>query len=107
MNFLMQPVGLSHFLVLSAVLFTLGVLGVVLRRRNVLVVLLAIELMFLAANINFVAFAAFGHNLAGQVFAMMALTIAAAEVAVGLAILVVVYRNRGLIEVDAMRSLKG
>jgi NADH-quinone oxidoreductase subunit K len=107
MSIFIGPVGLNHFLVLAAVLFTIGAVGVFIRRRNALVILLSIELMLLAANINFIAFAAFARDLAGQVFAMMVLTVAAAEIAVGLAILVITFRNRGSIAVDDISTLKG
>jgi NADH-quinone oxidoreductase subunit K len=107
MSGLAGPVGLNHFLFLSAVVFAIGVLGVFIHRRNVLVILLSIELMLLAANINFVAFSAFLRDLGGQAFAMIVLTVAAAEIAIGLAILVVTFRNRGSIAVDAISDLKG
>ena len=107
MSELAGPIGLNHFLVLAAALFTIGALGVFIHRRNVLVILLSIELMLLAVNINFVAFSAFLHDLGGQAFAMIVLTVAAAEIAIGVAILVVTFRNRGSIAVDDVSELKG
>ncbi|NTU77775.1 MAG: NADH-quinone oxidoreductase subunit NuoK [Alphaproteobacteria bacterium] len=100
-------IGLGHYLVLAAILFTIGVLGLFLNRRNVIVILMAIELMLLAVNINFVAFSAFRHDLIGQIFSMFILTVAAAETAIGLAILVVYFRNRGSIAVEDVPVLKG
>ena len=85
---MMMPITLHHYLVVAAIVFTIGVLGIFLNRRNVIVLLMAIELILLAVNINFVAFASFQHNLVGQVFTMIVLTVAAAEAAIGLAILV-------------------
>ncbi|MDR3425410.1 MAG: NADH-quinone oxidoreductase subunit NuoK [Alphaproteobacteria bacterium] len=102
-----MPIGLSHFLVVAAILFTVGVVGVVINRRNILVVLMAIELMLLAVNINFVAFSVYQHNLIGQVFTLFVLAIAAAETAVGLAILVVYFRNRGDIATGRANLMKG
>lgn len=107
MSFLAQPLTLNHFLFLAAVLFSIGALGVFIRRKNVLVILMAIELMLLAANINFAAFSAFLRDLGGQAFAMIVLTVAAAEIAIGLAILVITFRNRGSIAVEDIRALKG
>lgn len=98
---------LSHYLVLSAILFTLGVFGIFLNRRNVIIILMSIELLLLAINLNFVAFSAYLGDLVGQVFAMFILTVAAAEVAIGLAIVVVYFRNRGSIEVEEIRLLRG
>ncbi|MDD3029004.1 MAG: NADH-quinone oxidoreductase subunit NuoK [Alphaproteobacteria bacterium] len=102
-----MTIGLSHFLVVSAVLFVIGVTGIILNRRNLLVLLMAIELVLLSANINFVAFSVFQHNLIGQVFTIMVLTVAAAETAIGLAILVIYFRNRGDIAVENATLLKG
>ncbi|MFA4994838.1 MAG: NADH-quinone oxidoreductase subunit NuoK [Bdellovibrionales bacterium] len=102
-----MTVGLPHFLVVAALLFTIGVMGIFFNRRNIIVILMAIELMLLAVNINFVAFSVFQHNLTGQVFALFVLTVAAAEAAIGLAILVVYFRNRGNIAVDHANLLKG
>ena len=103
----MFEIGLSHYLTVAAILFTLGIFGIFLNRKNVIVILMSIELMLLAVNINFVAFSAFLHDLVGQVFAMFVLTVAAAEAAIGLAILVVYYRNRGTIEVEDINMMKG
>lgn len=102
-----MEIGLFHYLSLAAMLFTIGVFGIFLNRRNVIVILMSIELMLLAVNINFVAFSAFSGDLAGQVFTMFILTVAAAEAAIGLAILVVFFRNRGSIAVEDIASLKG
>ena len=102
-----MTIGLPHFLVLAAILFTIGVIGIFVNRRNIIVILMAIELMLLAVNINFVAFSVYQHNLIGQVFAMMVLTVAAAEAAIGLAILVVYFRNRGDIAVEGVNMMKG
>ena len=103
----MMTVGLPHYLTVAAILFTIGVLGIFINRRNVIVILMSIELMLLAVNINFVAFSAFQHNMVGQVFTMIVLTVAAAESAIGLAILVVYFRNRGNIAVEAANMMKG
>jgi NADH-quinone oxidoreductase subunit K len=100
-------VTLPHYLVLAGLLFTIGVFGIFLNRKNVIVILMSIELMLLAVNINFVAFSAFLHDLAGQVFVMFTLTVAAAEAAIGLAILVTFFRNKGSIAVDDIAELKG
>ena len=100
-------VGLGHFLAVAAVLFTLGIFGIFLNRRNVIVILMSIELMLLAVNINLVAFSAYLGDLGGQAFAMFILTVAAAEAAIGLAILVVYFRNRGSIAVEDINVMKG
>jgi NADH-quinone oxidoreductase subunit K len=100
-------IGLQHYLVVSAVLFVMGVLGIFLNRKNVIVILMAIELILLAVNINLVAFSAYLHDLVGQVFAMFVLTVAAGEAAIGLAILVIYFRNRGTIAVDDVDRLRG
>ena len=100
-------IGLGHYLAVGAILFVLGVLGIFLNRKNVIVILMAIELILLAVNINLVAFSAFLHDMTGQVFAMFVLTVAAAEAAIGLAILVIYYRNRGTIAVDDINQMKG
>jgi len=100
-------VGLSQYLAVAAVLFTIGVFGIFVNRRNVIVILMAIELILLAVNINLVAFSVFLHDVVGQVFAMFVLTVAAAEAAVGLAILVTFFRNRGDIAVDEANMMKG
>lgn len=102
-----MEIGLSHYLTLAAIVFTLGVFGIFLNRKNVIVILMSIELMLLAVNINFVAFSTFLHDLTGQVFSMFILTVAAAEAAIGLAILVVFFRTKGSIAVEDISSLKG
>lgn len=98
---------ISHFLVLGAVLFSLAVAGIFMNRKNLIVLLMSIELMLLAVNINFVAFSFYLGDIAGQVFVFFILTVAAAEAAIGLAILVVVFRNRGTINVQDLNELKG
>ena len=100
-------IGIEHYIVVSSILFVLGVLGIFLNRKNVIVILMAIELILLAVNINFVAFSAFLHDLVGQVFAMFVLTVAAAEAAIGLAILVTYFRGRGSIAVDDVNRMRG
>src|SRR5580692_8623270 len=102
-----MTIGLPSFLAVAAILFTIGVFGIFINRRNVIVILMSIELMLLAVNINFVAFSVFQHNLIGQVFSMIVLTVAAAEAAIGLAILVVYFRNRGNIAVEGANMMKG
>ncbi|MGB3389572.1 MAG: NADH-quinone oxidoreductase subunit NuoK [Pseudaminobacter sp.] len=102
-----MEVGIAHYLTVSAILFTVGVFGIFLNRRNVIVMLMSIELILLAVNINFVAFSAVLGDLAGQVFALFVLTVAAAEAAIGLAILVVFFRNRGTIAADDVNMMKG
>ena len=102
-----MPVPLGHYLTVAAILFTLGIFGIFLNRKNVIVILMSIELMLLAINLNFVAFSAYLGDLAGQVFTMFILTVAAAEAAIGLAILVVYFRNRGSIQVDDVNLMKG
>ena len=103
----MFEIGLAHYLTVAAILFTLGIFGIFLNRKNVIVILMSVELMLLAVNINFIAFSAFLHDLVGQVFAMFVLTVAAAEAAIGLAILVVYFRNRSTIAVEDINSMKG
>jgi NADH-quinone oxidoreductase subunit K len=103
----MLDIGLAHYLTVAAILFTLGIFGIFLNRRNVIIILMSVELILLAVNINFVAFSAHLGDLAGQVFAMFVLTVAAAEAAIGLAILVVYFRNRGSIAVDDINLMKG
>ncbi len=103
----MPPIDLGHFLTLSAILLTLGIFGIFLNRKNVIVILMSVELMLLAVNLNLVAFSAFLHDLVGQVFAMFILTVAAAEAAIGLAIVVVYFRNRGSIAVEDITTMKG
>lgn len=102
-----MTIGLGHYLVLSALLFTVGVFGIILNRRNLIVVLMSVELILLAVNLNFVAFSHFLGDLKGQIFALFVLTVAAAETAIGLAILVVYFRNRRTIAVEDATSLKG
>ncbi len=103
----MFEIGLSHYLTVAAILFTLGVFGIFLNRKNLIVILMSIELILLSVNINFVAFSSFLGDLVGQVFTMFVLTVAAAEAAIGLAILVVFFRNRGSIAVDDINAMKG
>ena len=103
----MLEIGLAHYLTVAAILFTLGIFGIFLNRRNVIIILMSVELILLAVNINFVAFSAHLGDLAGQVFAMFVLTVAAAEAAIGRAILVVYFRNRGSIAVDDINLMKG
>ena len=102
-----MDITLGHFLTVAAILFTFGVFGIFLNRKNVIVILMSIELMLLAVNINIVAFSAFLNDLMGQVFALFVLTVAAAEAAIGLAILVVYFRNRGTIAVEDINLMKG
>ena len=100
-------IGLAHYLTVGAILFVLGVLGIFINRKNIIVILMAIELILLSVNINLVAFSAFLGDMVGQVFAMFVLTVAAAEAAIGLAILVIYFRNRGTIAVDDINQMKG
>ncbi len=102
-----MTIGLGHYLAVAAVLFTMGILGIFLNRKNVIVILMCVELMLLAVNINLVAFSVFQGNIVGQIFAMLVLTVAAAEAAIGLAILVVYFRNRGTIAVEDINAMKG
>ena len=99
--------GLTNYLTVAAILFTIGVFGIFLNRKNVIIILMSIELILLAVNINFVAFSAYLRDLVGQVFALFVLTVAAAEAAIGLAILVVYFRNRGTIAVEDVNLMKG
>src|SRR5580704_8856638 len=101
-----MAIGLSNYLTVAAILFTIGVLGIFLNRKNVIVILMSIELILLSVNLNFVAFSSFLGDLVGQVFALFVLTVAAAEAAIGLAILVVYYRNRGSIAVEDVDLMK-
>ena len=103
----MLEIGLAHYLTLAAILFTLGVFGIFLNRKNVIIILMSIELILLAININLVAFSSHLGDLVGQVFALLVLTVAAGEAAIGLAILVVYFRNRGSIAVEDIRMMKG
>ena len=100
-------IGLSHYLTVAAILFTLGVLGIFVNRKNVIVILMSIELILLAVNINLVAFSTHLNDITGQIFALFVLTVAAAEAAIGLAILVVFFRNRGSIAVEDVNMMKG
>jgi NADH-quinone oxidoreductase subunit K len=102
-----MTIGLGHFLTVAAILFTLGVLGIFLNRKNVIIILMSIELILLAVNINLVAFSTHLGDIVGQVFALFVLTVAAAEAAIGLAILVVFYRNRGSIAVEDINMMRG
>ena len=103
----MIQIGLGHYLTLSAIIFTIGIVGVFMNRKNIIIILMSIELILLAVNINLVSFSIYLQNLAGQVFTMFILTVAAAEAAVGLAIIVIYYKNKGSINVDQINSLKG
>lgn len=100
-------IGLAHYLTLSAILFTIGVFGIFLNRKNVIIILMSIEMILLAVNINLVAFSVYLNDLVGQIFTMFILTVAAAEAAIGLAILVVYFRNRGTIAVEDINMMKG
>jgi NADH-quinone oxidoreductase subunit K len=102
-----MPIGLAHYLTVAAILFTLGIFGIFLNRKNVIIIMMSIELMLLAVNINFVAFSVVLNDLVGQVFAMFVLTVAAAEAAIGLAILVIFFRRRGSIAVDDVNRMRG
>ena len=102
-----MTIGLGHYLTVAAILFTLGIFGIFLNRKNVIIILMAIELILLAVNLNLVAFSAMHNDLAGQVLAMLVLTVAAAEAAIGLAIVVVYFRNRGSIQVEDVNLMKG
>ena len=102
-----MEIGLGHYLALAAILFTIGVFGIFLNRKNVIIILMSIELILLSVNVNLVAFSTFRGDLTGQAFALFILTVAAAEAAIGLAILVAYYRNRGSIAVEDIDSLKG
>ena len=103
----MFDIGLTHYLIVAAVLFALGIVGIFLNRKNVIVILMSVELMLLAVNINLVSFSSYLGDLVGQVFAIFVLTVAAAEAAIGLAILVVFFRNRGTIAVEDINVMKG
>ena len=102
-----MPVGLAHYLTVAAILFTTGIFGIFLNRKNVIIIMMSIELILLSVNLNLVAFSAFLGDLVGQVFALVVLTVAAAEAAIGLAILVVYFRNRGSIAVEDINLMKG
>ena len=103
----MMTIGLEHYLVLAAALFTIGIFGIFLNRKNVIIILMSIELILLSVNINLVAFSSYMQDLVGQVFAMFVLTVAAAEVAIGLAILVNYSRRRGTIDVEDINQMRG
>ena len=103
----MIDIGLGHYLTLGAMIFTIGVAGIFLNRKNVIVILMSIELILLAVNINLVSFSIFINDLTGQIFTLFILTVAAAEAAIGLAIIVVYYRNTSTIDVEKIQSLKG
>tara|TARA_B100000886_G_scaffold293301_1_gene219436 strand:- start:279 stop:590 length:312 start_codon:yes stop_codon:yes gene_type:complete len=100
-------IGLAHYLTVAAILFTLGIFGIFLNRKNVIIILMSVELILLAVNINLVSFSVFLEDLTGQIFAMLVLTVAAAEAAIGLAIIVVYFRNRGTIAVEKINLMKG
>ncbi len=103
----MIEIGLGHYLTLAAIIFTIGIVGIFINRKNIIIILMSIELMLLAVNINLVSFSIYLQNLTGQVFSMFVLTVAAAEAAVGLAIIVVYYKNKGSIDVEQISNLKG
>ena len=103
----MLAIGLTHYLWVAAILFAIGIFGIFLNRKNVIIILMSVELILLAVNINFVAFSTVLHDLVGQVFALFVLTVAAAEAAIGLAILVIYFRNRGTIAVEDVNLMKG
>ena len=100
-------VSLGHYLTLGSIIFTLGILGIFLNKKNVIVILMSIELILLSVNINFIAFSSYTGDISGQIFAMFVLTVAAAEAAIGLAILVVFFRNKGSIAVQDINNMKG
>lgn len=100
-------IGINHYLILSAILFTIGVCGIFLNRKNIIIILMSIELMLLAVNINFVSFSVYLRDLTGQIFTIFTLTVAAAEAAIGLAILVIYYRKKGSIAIEDISELKG
>ncbi|MBN9545843.1 MAG: NADH-quinone oxidoreductase subunit NuoK [Alphaproteobacteria bacterium] len=102
-----MAIGLSSYLAVAAILFTIGVVGIFLNRKNIIIILMSVELILLAVNLNFVAFSSYLGDLVGQVFALFVLTVAAAEAAIGLAILVVYFRNRGTIAVEDVNVMKG
>ena len=102
-----MTIGLANYLAVAAILFTIGMIGIFLNRKNIIIILMSVELILLAVNLNFVAFSSYLHDLTGQVFALFILTVAAAEAAIGLAILVVYFRNRGTIAVEDINLMKG
>ena len=103
----MIDIGLGHYLTLGAIIFSLGIIGIFLNRKNIIVILMSVELILLAVNINLISFSIFSGDILGQIFTMLILTIAAAEAAIGLAIIVVFYRNRGSIRVEDIHEMKG
>ena len=103
----MIEIGLGHYLTLGAVIFSIGIIGIFLNRKNIIVILMSIELILLAVNINLVSFSIFLQDITGQIFTMLILTVAAAEAAIGLAIIVVYYRNKGSIRVEEIDEMKG
>ena len=103
----MIEIGLGHYLTLSAIIFTIGIIGIFLNRKNVIVILMSIELILLAVNINLVSFSVYTQDLLGQIFAMFILAVAAAEAAIGLAIVVVYFRNKGSIKIEDISSMRG
>ena len=103
----MFEVSLGHYLTLGAIIFTIGVIGIFLNRKNVIVILMSIELILLAVNINLISFSIFSGDIVGQIFTMLILTVAAAEAAIGLAIIVIYYRNKGSIRVEDIHGMKG
>ena len=103
----MSDIGLGHYLTLGAIIFTIGIIGIFLNRKNIIVILMSIELILLAVNINLVSFSVFFNDLIGQIFTLFILTVAAAEAAIGLAIIVAYYRNTGTVHVEEINSLKG
>jgi|TARA_B110000263_G_C15202318_1_gene461199 NADH-quinone oxidoreductase subunit K len=103
----MNEIGLGHYLTLSAIIFSIGVIGIFLNRKNIIIILMSIELILLSVNINLVSFSIYLQDLVGQIFTMFILTVAAAEAAVGLAIIVIYYKNKGSIQVEHIKNLKG
>ena len=103
----MIEIGLGHYLTLSAVVFTIGIVGIFINRKNIIIILMSIELILLSVNINLVSFSIYLQDLVGQIFTMFVLTVAAAETAIGLAIIVIYYKNKGSIDVDKVSTLKG
>tara|TARA_B100001029_G_scaffold110998_1_gene91622 strand:+ start:260 stop:571 length:312 start_codon:yes stop_codon:yes gene_type:complete len=103
----MIDIGLGHYLTLGAIIFSLGIIGIFLNRKNIIVILMSVELILLAVNINLISFSIFSGDILGQIFTMLILTVAAAEAAIGLAIIVVFYRNKGSIRVEDIHEMKG
>ena len=103
----MIDISLGHYLFLGAIIFTIGIVGIFLNRKNVIVILMSVELLLLAVNINLISFSIFSGNIIGQIFTMLILTVAAAEAAIGLAIIVIYYRNKGSIRVEDIHGMKG